>query len=119
MFAVGLISRRLIDGLVEVDVTIFLSVLHHILGGSGVYSYNSREWANLEYAQAILRCLCQRTQTLFFEMGQPEEAHDWARWLPSMTPSPAQWIPENLLRPAGFSRVMVINPPDWRGPRGR
>jgi SAM-dependent methyltransferase len=117
-FEVGLVSPSLIYNLERFDITLFLSVLHHIITGSGVYVWNKSEYSGIDYGLEILKALAVQTDSLFFEVGQANEAHDWARHLPQMEPRPDLWIVKKLLGPAGFRDVTVIEPPGWRGAGG-
>lgn len=78
-----------------VDVTLFLSVFHHVVRESG-----------LEKATDLMNTLMERTRSvLFFESGQSNEPNvSWAKHLPPMDPSPREWV-ENYFLSLGASRV--------------
>ena len=116
-FQHALITPEAIKALPHYDVTLFLSVLHHIVANSQTYLwYEGR--TGLEYGQEILHQLARKTEMLFFEMGQSDEAEDWAPKLPRMEPCADVWIVKNLLDPAGFRDITIIPPPEFRGASG-
>ncbi len=115
-FVSGLLTPELIVSQPRVDVTFFLSVLHHLLSASEAYTWNPRA-APVTRARELMAAIAGRTGVLVFEMGEPHEAHEWAARLPAMEPTPAAWIARNLLEPL-FREVTVIEPPDLAGPVG-
>ena len=118
-FLVKVLTPETIDRLPSADVCLFLSVLHHMMSASGVYDCNAKDSRGVENAINLLKAIRNKTQVLFFEMGQSNENHEWANKLPDMGREPEKWILENLLRPAGFSRIKVISPPEWNGLIGK
>jgi hypothetical protein len=91
-----------IDRLPPFDVTVFLSVMHHIMYEHGV-----------DYSRQIMVAIRKVTrQCLIFDMGQSNEAHHpWAKLLPEMLPSPSEWTKEFLMS-AGFGSVELIGETD-------
>lgn len=87
-FIRGLLDLRLCRNLPRFDVTLFLSVFHHIVREQG-----------LEPATEIARLLLDKTtKVLFFETGQSNETESsWAHCLPAMEPDPRSWITEFFL----------------------
>ena len=70
----------------EVDAVLFLSVWHHIVHHDG-----------LDAADAVLRALWSRTEkVLFFETGEDDVRPTFS--LPSMKPSPREWLGGYLTR---------------------
>lgn len=80
------------------DMTIFLSVLHHVMYEKG-----------LDYSRAMLVAIREKTRkVMVFDMGQSNEtSNDWAGLLPDMGDEPEHWIHDFLLS-AGFSRAERI-----------
>jgi len=117
-FIHAVISPEVINTFPHYDVTLFLSVLHHVMAVSDRYPWN-RQKNGYEYGLEILTSLIKKTDVLIFEMGQSNESFEWAKKLPKMLPSPDTWIVKNLLRPAGFDAVEIISPPEYRGLSGR
>lgn len=80
------------------DVTVCLSVLHHVMYEHGV-----------DYARQLLAAIRERTNTAFvFEMGQSNEtAFPWASGLPDMGSDPHGWI-ASFLNSAGFASVEIL-----------
>ena len=114
-FRNDLISSNYINSLPKSEITIFLSVLHHIITASGVYDSNESANSGKEIAIEILRSISERTDVLIFEIGQSNESHHWAKLLPDMSKDQGKWIKEELLYPAGFSNVEVYNPLEGTG----
>lgn len=117
-FEHAVISPQYIQSLERHDVTLFLSVLHHIMAASNVYEVNRRINAGLEQSLELLRSVQTRTHSLVFEMGQTNEINEWVTALPQMGDSPHFWIVENLLQPARFGNIEIIEPPEWQGKVG-
>ena len=87
-----------VNKLPTVDVTIFLSVWHHICAAHGLAS-----------AKSLLRQVFHQTNKIcFFETGQSNEPYtpgtDWVHEIPEMEPNPTEWI-EQLLRECGATEV--------------
>lgn len=80
------------------DVTISLSVLHHVVYTHGV-----------EHAHTMLTAMRERThKVLIFEMGQSNEhAFGWAPLLPDMGSDPHDWV-ATFLGSAGFHNIEAI-----------
>lgn len=78
-----------------VDVTLFLSLFHHIVRQSGMI-----------VASQLVKELMHRTKrVMFFETGQSNEPNvSWAKYLPEMHPEPKEWI-ENYFISLGASSV--------------
>lgn len=117
-FRCATITPELVRGLDRYDAVLFLSVLHHIITDSRVYPWSSRK-SGMEYGLEVLRAISEKTGVLFFEIGQSDEAHEWAPKLPPMGPAPDEWIARNLLEPSGFTEIRVISPPEFEGLGGR
>lgn len=113
-FEQAFITPEFIARLPRYDVVLFLSVLHHIITDSRVYSWYQGK-TGLEVGREILRQISTRTDAIFFEIGLSSEAHDWAPRMPDMGAAPERWVVENLLLPAGFRDVQVIPPPEFGG----
>lgn len=98
VFARLSITSQDCDMLPQVDVTIFLSVFHHVV-----------MFAGLEEATRLLMGLLRKTRrVLFFETGQSNETGvTWRKYLPDMGLDPKAWI-EEYLRSVGASRVVDL-----------
>jgi O-antigen chain-terminating methyltransferase len=72
-----------ITQLPKVDVTVFLSLFHHLVRLHGI-----------DHASEILSQLLSKTnRVMFFEMGQSNEVNtSWARYLPDMGAEPRLWL---------------------------
>lgn len=99
------INPSFIRGLAPVDVVLFLSVFHHMLGRSNAYDWNRPESFD---PFDVLRAIRERTDVLVFETGYPDEGFEWCERLPPMTPAPRTWV-ERTLREAGFLHVECIS----------
>lgn len=103
-FQSAAITPSYIRGQAPVDVALFLSVFHHMLGGSDAYDWNRPgEFDPFD----LLRALRERADVLVFETGYPDEGYDWCDRLPPMTPTPRAWVVRTL-REAGFRHVEVV-----------
>ena len=96
-----LIDSSSVHNLPRVDVTIFLSLWHHIVHAEGFAS-----------GKKVLTEVLNRTNDVcFFETGQSTESGnrelEWRKSLPSMEPSPEKWISE-LLIDCGAKDVKVL-----------
>lgn len=108
------VTPELVDQLDHYDVTLMLSLLHHILTASAKYARFKTE-GNVEDCVQLLARVADHTDTLIFEMGQTDEDLPWAADLPAMTPNPATWITERLLKPAGFNKIHALPPTAYTG----
>lgn len=92
------IDRATLTRLPPRDVTLSLSLFHHVIYEHGVGR-----------ARSLLEAIRQRTNhVLIFEMGQSDETEfEWAQLLPDMTPNPHEWIAD-FIASAGFSDVKKI-----------
>ena len=87
------------------DVTISMSVLHHVLYADGVTA-----------AVDVLRAIRATTRkALVFECGQSDEhKFEWAARLPDMGPDPHVWLADLLIE-AGFRDVVKLcEVPSWK-----
>ena len=89
------ITSANVAALPVVDVTIFLSLWHHMCRAEG-----------FEAAKQILRTVLAKTRHVcFFETGQSDESYmGWAPALPRMEPTAQQWITQ-LLQECGAKTV--------------
>lgn len=92
------IDPDLVKKLPKYDVTLFLSVLHHMM-----YMHGE------SYCREMLIQIREKTDKfMIFEMGQSNETENhWATDLPDMGKDPHAWIQEFILS-AGFSSVKKI-----------
>jgi SAM-dependent methyltransferase len=108
------ISPRLMNSLPKLDVTLFMSVFHHMLTASEAYDWN--RVIDVSESIGILRAVSARTNILVFEMGYPNEGYEWCDRMPAMVPNPREWITDLLLR--DFGKVDVIPAPAYSGLTG-
>ena len=89
------ISSELLGRLPTSDVTVCLSLLHHVM-------YEHGE----EYASTLVKGIAARTRkAMVFEMGQSNEIEfGWSKHLPDMGNDPHDWIADFLTR-SGFASV--------------
>lgn len=90
-----------VEELPTVDVTIFLSVWHHICAAHGFDSAK----------KLLTRVLRQTNKICFFETGQSNESYtpgtDWIHKIPDMEPNATEWI-SALLEECGASKVKAL-----------
>lgn len=92
------INPSSVAGLPNTDLSLSLSLMHHVLYEHG-----------RDYTLALLDAMKRKTGTaMLIEMGQSDEhGSRWAKGLPDMGPDPHQWIRGFLLE-AGFAKVEKI-----------
>lgn len=92
------ISHDFIDRMPEVDVVIFLSLMHHFM------YLNDVAWC----AELLRRLRPKVKKAMFFDMGQSNEPfHEWSAWLPDMGTDPGAWL-VRFLAENGFPDSKVI-----------
>ena len=111
-FVHAVIRPELIEALPSVDVTLFLSVFHHLLTGSEAYDWNDATVVKTAFRS--LELLKARTDILVFEMGYPDEGYEWCSRLPRMMPSPRDWIVDRVFG-ADFPSVQIVESPSYAG----
>jgi len=79
-FICARIDADLIRRIGPVDVTLLLSVYHHMLTRSEAYDWNAAmaPWSAAE----ILNAIHANTHVFVFEMGYPNEGYEWCKRLP-------------------------------------
>jgi SAM-dependent methyltransferase len=85
-----------VRSLPRVDVLCCLSIFHHWIS----------EWG-FDTADEIFSILCEKTTSVFFETGQPNESVDWAAKVVFMEPDIDGWI-SKYLASKGFSKVTSL-----------
>lgn len=111
-FRCAVISPELIDTLPRFDVTLFLSVFHHMLTDSDAYAWNQNEGIN---PWVCLERIKRNTDVFVFEMGMPDEGYEWCERLPEMIPDPDSWIRDRVIGDR-FEHVKRIEAPALQGP---
>lgn len=101
-FMQGTVTPEFLNRLPDFDVTVFLSVMHHVMYGHGV-----------DYARQIAAGVRRLTRKcMVFDMGQSDETqHAWSNLLPAKTSNPRAWI-EAFLRSAGFGEIVAVGETD-------
>ena len=95
-FIHGVISKEFIDSLENIDVTIFLSVYHHMLSISDAYDWNQGQ--NEGARNQFIEALNSKTNTLVFEIGFPNEGYEWCERIPKYEPNWNEWVKQNVFR---------------------
>jgi hypothetical protein len=98
VFVRGFLDESFSQTLPTVDITLFLSVFHHMIRKSG-----------MEQATRLMKEIMQKTRrVIFFETGQANEPNvTWAKHLPPMDPNPKEWT-ERYFCSMGASRVKYL-----------
>ncbi|WP_246481709.1 FkbM family methyltransferase [Natronogracilivirga saccharolytica] len=98
LYTGSLYDEQIIKQIPSTDITISLSVIHHIIMEKG-----------LEYAEHLMTSFSRKTNFgLIFEMGQSNEINfHWHKLLPDMGSDPDTWIAE-WLNKVGFSDIETI-----------
>lgn len=74
------IDADFIKSLGPVDVTLFLSVFHHLLAVSDAYDWNAG--VTRSDAAEVIQAIHDATRVLVFEIGYPNEGYEWCARLP-------------------------------------
>ncbi len=90
------IDINTVRSLPQVDVLCCLSIFHHWVS----------EWG-FGTADTILSILCEKTTSIFFETGQPNESVSWTAKVAFMEPDIEGWITKYLIG-KGFSKVKCL-----------
>jgi len=106
------ITAELVESMPWFDVTLFLSVYHHMLTASQAYDWNKANTS--DDVLGTMTAIRAKTQVLIFEMGYPDEGQEWCERLPEMAPTPREWIIQNIFA-SDFDRVQVVPAPDYEG----
>lgn len=101
------IDSELIDGLEPADVTIFLSVFHHILTTSTEYAWNKE--ATMSSASHLIDSINARSNTLIFEIGYPNEGCPWCEDLPNYGDDWDEYVINHIFRDC-YRSVEKLNP---------
>ncbi|MEM3104718.1 MAG: methyltransferase domain-containing protein [Candidatus Bathyarchaeia archaeon] len=116
-FIHAMITPELIESLPSFDVTLFLSVFHHMLTASEAYDWNKGYAA--DQALRVVATLREKTNVLVFEMGYPDEGYEWCQRLPEdMLSAPQDWIIRNIFG-TGFTSIYLVSSPAYEGIIGR
>lgn len=89
------------------DVTLMMSVFHHMVNGSEAYDWN--ESSSLHDALAIVHEVRDKTDILIFETGLETEGFDWCSSLPYDRNSLVDWVTDNIFG-ADFEVTVYSNP---------
>ena len=100
------ISSDTIEAIGEVDITLFLSVFHHMLTASDAYDWNFG--VNSDDIDKMLSTLNQNTSTLVFEMGEVNEGYEWCERMPQDSLDNKNFVIEKVFQGA-FTDVDVYN----------
>lgn len=107
-FIHGVISKELIESIGPVDVTLFLSVYHHMLSLSDAYEWN--DGMNSHTTDAVINAISSITDTLVFEIGDPNEGYEWCARLPRHDANWDAYVFDNVFR-GRYKAVEVSTPP--------
>lgn len=101
------IEGDLIRSFGPVDVTLFLSVYHHMLTVSGAYDWNADVTRSV--AAEVIRAIHGMTTVLVFEMGYPDEGYEWCARLPDFGKDWDTFVIETIFQGC-FDRVEACQP---------
>lgn len=102
------IEPDLLRRLGPVDITLFLSVYHHMLTVSEAYDWN--EGSTPAGARDVLLAIHDITNTLVFEVGYPDEGYEWCERLPSYGEDWDAYVRESVFQ-GRYASVEVHQPP--------
>lgn len=106
------ITAELLDDLPRADITLCLSVLHHIVAHSSTYDVNQHTKPEIP---DLLRALQKLSNTLIFEMGEITEKADWVHPLRQLMPDQDAWIREHVFSDA-YESVQELKGTNWQHP---
>ena len=98
VFMRAIFNEDLAEKLPTVDVTIYLSVFHHMV----------RRFGEEVATRSLMQLMRKTRRVMFFETGQSDEnVASWSKYLPEMTPNPREWI-KNYFQSLGASQVKYL-----------
>lgn len=90
------INRDILSSVGKVDVTLFLSVFHHMLTSSDAYDWNNG--LKFDEIKAMLEVLNKITSILIFEMGETNEGYEWCERMPKECQNNHEFIVTNIFK---------------------
>ena len=88
------ISAEAIAEVGEVDITLFLSVFHHMLTMSDAYDWNNG--LNSDFLKKMLLTLHKFTSNLVFEIGEVNEGYEWCERMPVASASNENFVVQEV-----------------------
>lgn len=101
------IDAAFIRSLPPVDVTLLLSVYHHMLTSSEAYDWNAG--ATRQSAAEIIEAIHERTGAFVFEVGYPNEGYEWCGRLPDFGTDWDGWVLRTIFQ-GRYASVEVHRP---------
>jgi SAM-dependent methyltransferase len=101
-----IIESATIDQVGLVDVTLLLSVYHHMITASQAYDWNTCNTS--DEADLAIEAINRNTETLCFEIGYPDEGYEWCERLPNFGADWDDYVREHVFR--GAYRSVDIGP---------
>ena len=101
------ISKELIDSLEDIDITLFLSVYHHMLTHSNAYDWNLKQ-DSIKNEQ-FLKELRKKTNIFIFEIGLPNEGYEWCELLPDFGLNWDEYIKTTIFK-KDFPKISTYQP---------
>lgn len=107
-FVHAAIDSGLIESIGRVDVTLFLSVYHHMLAVSEAYDWNAG--CTHEAASQLIDTINNATNVLCFEVGYPNEGYEWCTRLPPYGDDWDKYVVDNIFKGA-YRSIELLDPP--------
>jgi len=107
-FVCAPISAETISNIGTVDITLFLSVFHHMLTVSDAYDWN--RGVNSAHIDSMLTAVNRCTSTLVFETGVATEGYEWCARLPRLSCPLETFVINDVFRGA-YATVAVYQSP--------
>ena len=101
------IDADLVHRVGPVDVTLLLSVYHHMLTRSAAYDWNAD--ATTRASGDVIDAIADETQVFIFEIGLPNEGYEWCARLPDFGPDWAEYVRRTIFR-GRFGKVEAVRP---------
>ena len=102
------ISAELIADVGNVDVTLLLSVFHHMLTMSDAYDWNNT--VDLEHRNQMLSALNETTSCLVFEMGEVNEGYEWCERMPALSADNDYYVHNEIFK-KNYKDISVFDGP--------
>lgn len=101
------LDADLIEAVGPVDVTLFLSVYHHMLAISDAYDWNIG--CTREAAEKLIDRVNGGASVLCFEIGYPNEGYEWCGRLPHFGDNWDEYVYRNIFKGA-YRSVAALTP---------
>ena len=107
-FICSSISAEFLANIGNVDITLFLSVYHHMMTISDAYDWNNA--IDSEHRNKMLSKINQITKCLVFEMGEVNEGYEWCQRMPVSSKNNKDYVTNEVFKES-YVNVNVYDGP--------